>query len=68
MAEEETPCLHHGTSYDTHRETSYPSVGTALDAIRKGFRALEAQGMKLPPETLAWLAECDDVKARYRKA
>lgn len=49
------------------RERSYMPVGEQLDAIVKGFRALQKQGFLLPDETMAWLRSCEGVKERLPK-
>ena len=37
-------------------------MGTQLDAIYKGFKALKAQGIPLPDETNRWIETLDRVK------
>ena len=48
-----------------HRRTNYPSVGDQLDAIYKGFLALEEQGWKLHDDTHAWLRTISAIKATF---
>jgi len=48
------------------RRDAYPPVGDALDAIAKGLAAYR-DGKPLPPETLAWLDACAEVKRRHPK-
>jgi hypothetical protein len=38
-----------------------------LDAIMKGFEAIQAGGIALPKETTDWMEACRAVKARIRK-
>ncbi|MFE1601641.1 hypothetical protein [Methylobacterium sp. ID0610] len=59
--------IHHATSYADHRLAEYPSVGDQLDALSKIALALEAQGIVLPPDAMAVVHRCADIKARYRK-
>lgn len=49
------------------RRVTYMDVGDQLDAIAKGFRALQQQGFLLPAETMEWLEHCEGVKARHPK-
>lgn len=49
------------------RRKEYPSIGDQLDAIAKMAVALRDQGFVLPPETLAWIDQCEAVKGRYPK-
>ena len=49
------------------RSSEYPPVGDQLDAISKGFRALQQQGFFIPAETMAWVEHCEAVKARLPK-
>jgi len=44
------------------RREQYPPMGTQLDAIYKGFKALKAQGIPLPDETNRWIETLDRVK------
>lgn len=49
------------------RERRYMPVGEQLDAIVKGFNALQQQGFLLPDETLGWLRHCERVKETLPK-
>jgi hypothetical protein len=49
------------------RAAAYMELGDQLDALMKGLAALHAQGIQLPPETVAWIEHCQDVKARFQK-
>jgi hypothetical protein len=59
--------LHFGEDYVRHRGREYPHAGDALDAIMKGFEAIQAGGIALPKETTDWMEACRAVKARIRK-
>lgn len=49
------------------RAHEYMSVGDQMDAIAKGFRALQQQGFSLPAATQQWLDDCEAIKARLPK-
>lgn len=49
------------------RERRYMPVGEQLDAILKGFKALQSQGFLLPDETADWVRHCEQVKERAPK-
>jgi hypothetical protein len=57
------------TRYDApmERRSVYPDVPSQIDAIYKGFKAIRDAGITLPPDTLAWIAELDEIKSRYPK-
>jgi hypothetical protein len=59
--------LHFGEDYARHRAREYPLPGDALDAIMKGFEAIQATGLTLPKETTDWMTACRAVKTRIRK-
>lgn len=54
-------------NYTYHRMKSYPAIGNQLDAIFKLAKALHAQGIIIPSDTLAWLDEVQSVKDAYPK-
>ena len=54
-------------NYTYHRMKAYPEMGEQLDAIFKLAKALHAQGLILPSDTLAWLDEVQSVKDAYPK-
>ncbi|GJE61698.1 hypothetical protein [Methylobacterium trifolii] len=58
--------LRHATNHREHRANAYPSHGDALDVIAKAFRAI-ADGKPIPPEAMAWVENCEAVKARFPK-
>ncbi len=58
--------LRHATGYRAHRAAAYPALGEGLDALVKGLAAYQ-RGEPLPPDTLAYLAACEAVKARFPK-
>lgn len=49
------------------RAAAYMDMGDQLDAMMKGLDALQALGIELPPETVAWITHCKEVKARFQK-
>ena len=49
------------------RRLKYPTLDEQADAIYKGFKAIRDAGITLPSETLEWLANIDEIKARYPK-
>lgn len=58
------------TEYSRRREAKYAERlpdGHQLDAFRKGFKALKATGIVLPPELESVLAEADAIKAEEPK-
>lgn len=59
--------LRHSTDARLRRAADYPITGDALDAIMKGFRSLIDAGFPVPPETTAWVEQCEAVKGRFRK-
>jgi len=59
--------IRHSEPYAPLRRRAYPSVGEQLDAVLKMAQALHAQGIALPDETQAWIAQCQAVKDRYAK-
>ena len=61
------PVLRHVSDYRARRAVEFPPLGEALDAIRKAFDLLAAEGVPLPADTRAWLAESAAVKARLPK-
>lgn len=50
------------THYTYDRMTQYPAVGNQLDALFKLALALQTQGIKLPPDTVAWINQIQSVK------
>ncbi|WP_048769203.1 hypothetical protein [Oligella urethralis] len=50
-----------------HRVGRYPYVGDQLDAIYKGFVAIQNQGIKLPQETLDWINYIASIKEKFPK-
>jgi hypothetical protein len=54
-------------NYSYHRMKAYPEMGEQLDAIFKLAKALHAQGLVLPSDTLAWLDEVQSIKDAYPK-
>ena len=59
--------IHHTPEHKKARAAAYPSIGDQLDAIRKAFGLLHANGVELPDETLACLMRCQEVKTKYPK-
>jgi len=59
--------IRHHEPYAPLRRRAYPSVGEQLDAVLKMAQALQEQGIALPDETQAWIAQCQAVKQRYVK-
>jgi len=59
--------IRHTEPYAPLRRQAYPSVGEQLDAVLKMAQALQQQGITLPDETQAWIAQCQAVKQRYAK-
>lgn len=53
-------------SYAEKRALEYPYLGDQLDAIFKGFKALQA-GESIPQDTIAWLDAIQAVKDKYPK-
>lgn len=54
-------------NYKQLREPDYPATGEQLDAIFKLAKALQATGVQLPEETIAWIEVCQSVKDKYPK-
>ncbi|SPY08016.1 hypothetical protein [Oligella urethralis] len=50
-----------------HRRSNYPYVGDQLDAIYKGFEAIQNQGIKLPKETEDWINYIASIKEKFPK-
>lgn len=53
--------------YKQLRQPAYPATGEQLDAIFKLAKALQAVGVQLPEETIAWIEVCQSVKDKYPK-
>lgn len=49
------------------RVAVYPCITDQIDAIYKGFTALEEQGFVFPKETQEWLRQIASVKSTYPK-
>lgn len=60
--------IRHTEPYAPKRAARYPAIGDQLDAVYKLAVALRAQGMTLPPETQAWIAQVQAVKAAIPKS
>ncbi|MEC9292261.1 MAG: hypothetical protein VX730_07670 [Pseudomonadota bacterium] len=58
---------HNATVYKTERKKAYPDMGEQLDAIWKGFAALEASGTTLDAYTSGMLETVQAVKSMYPK-
>lgn len=58
---------YHATAYKTERKKTYPDMGEQLDAIWKGFAALEAAGTALDADTSGMLETVQAVKSMYPK-
>lgn len=54
-------------NYTYHRMKAYPPTGDQLDAVFKLAKALQAQGISLPADTVAWINEVQSVKDTYPK-
>lgn len=54
-------------TYAEKRLMAYPIFGDQLDALFKGFQYLRDEGEQLPEDTLSWLSEIEEVKAKYPK-
>lgn len=65
QVEEETEEETEELTYAQKRLAEYPFLGDQLDAIFKGFKALEESGQELPEDTLTWLSDVQAVKDRY---
>lgn len=48
-----------------HRRVSYPSISDQIDAIYKGFKDLEEQGLVFNEETKGWMRTVSQVKATF---
>ena len=59
--------IHHKVDVGPLREAAYMALGDQLDAIMKGFAALQSAGIKLPEETIAWIEHCKAVKESLPK-
>lgn len=59
--------INHSSDPRPLRAESYMPAGDQLDAIMKGFQAMQKAGIALPQETLDWIAHCEAVKARFKK-
>jgi len=59
--------IHHKIDVTPHRAGAYMKLGDQLDAIMKGFVAMQELGIELPPETLAWIEHCKTVKESFPK-
>lgn len=59
--------LKHSEPYAPIRAKEYPAIGDQLDAVFKLALALKEQGVVLPPETQAWVEQCQAVKERHPK-
>lgn len=59
--------IHHEVDPLPLRKKSYMDIGEQLDAVMKGFVAIQAKGIELPPETVEWIEHCQSVKDRYIK-
>jgi hypothetical protein len=59
--------IHHEVDPRPLRKKAYMGIGEQLDALMKGFAALQEKGVDLPPETVAWIDHCKSVKDRFKK-
>ncbi len=59
--------IKHNEPYEPLRASAYMSIGEQMDAIYKGFKAIQQQGIKLPKETLDWIAHIEQVKLTFTK-
>ena len=59
--------IHHTLDPLKARAAAYPNTGDQLDAIMKGFAAIQASGVVLPDATKEWIETCQEVKKRYPK-
>jgi len=59
--------IRHHEPYAPLRAQAYPPIGEQLDAVFKMAQALQQQGIRLPDETCAWIAQCQAVKDHYTK-
>ena len=59
--------IHHKVDVGPLREAAYMALGDQLDAIMKGFAALQSAGIKLAPETEKWVEHCQKVKESLPK-
>jgi hypothetical protein len=57
----------HTRDYRDARKKEYPPVEVQLDALMKGFAALQALGVKLDPDAAAVVNKVMDVKAKFPK-
>lgn len=59
--------IRHREPYAPLRAREYPGMGDQLDAVFKLAQALRDQGTVLPDDVLAWVDQCERVKAKYPK-
>lgn len=59
--------IKHKEDYRPLRQGKYPAIGEQLDAIYKGFEALQMQGFEFPKETLDWMDSLREIKTTYKK-
>jgi hypothetical protein len=59
--------IHTQIDVGPRRAADYMELGAQLDAVMKGFAALQELGIELPAETVAWIEHCKEVKARHPK-
>lgn len=59
--------IKHKEDYRPLRQGKYPAIGEQLDAIYKGFEALQMQGFLLPEETIDWMNEIRTIKSTFKK-
>ncbi|WP_159990794.1 hypothetical protein [Pelistega ratti] len=59
--------IKHNEPYEPLRSSDYPEIGHQLDAIYKGFKSLQGQGIELPKETKEWLVQIEEIKRKYPK-
>lgn len=59
--------IKHKEDYRPLRRQNYPDLEEQLDAIYKGFEALQMQGFLLPEETIDWMNEIRSIKTTFKK-
>jgi hypothetical protein len=59
--------IRHSPNVRPLRAAEYMPLGDQLDAIMKALAQLGSQGIALPPETVAWIGHCQQVKLKYKK-
>lgn len=59
--------IKHRCCYKLQRKDEYPDLADQLDAVFHLAVQLQADGVNLPPQTAAWVAQLADIKERNPK-